>query len=361
MPNTGVLKNLRRVDLSLCDEANSFLQSGFWGRFKSRFGWEAHSFCLDWVINKDETLYETKTLLLLRRKFLPGFSMIYIPWGPELPASFPDSDYEAAITELSLVLKENLPKDTVFLRFDLPWLSCDKPFFFSSRLKRSLVDIQVPDTVILDLTQPIESLKLKMKAKWRYNAGLAIKKGVKVKLSGVQNIDTFYKLLEITSSRDGLFIHEINYYKTIFECLSKTILSIPEIFKTKIDLRLYIAEFEENPLACIIILLWKKEAIYLYGASSNENRNLMASYALQMKAIEDAKEFGCETYDLFGIPPEDNPSNPMSGLYLFKTGFGGSIYHRPGCYDYPCKNFLYFLYQKIEFLRKKIMNFKKKR
>lgn len=30
-----------------------------------------------------------------------------------------------------------------------------------------------------------------------------------------------------------------------------------------------------------------------------------------------------------------NPSHPMYGLYKFKKGFGGEIYHQLGCWDYP--------------------------
>jgi lipid II:glycine glycyltransferase (peptidoglycan interpeptide bridge formation enzyme) len=31
----------------------------------------------------------------------------------------------------------------------------------------------------------------------------------------------------------------------------------------------------------------------------------------------------------------------MVGLYRFKTGFGGEIYHGLGCWDYPIDNEVY--------------------
>jgi len=67
----------------------------------------------------------------------------------------------------------------------------------------------------------------------------------------------------------------------------------------------------------------------------------MASYSLQWKAMMDAKAKGCLVYDLFGIPPNEDPNHPMAGLYRLKTGFGGKIIHRPGSWDYPCKPFSY--------------------
>ena len=113
-------------------------------------------------------------------------------------------------------------------------------------------------------------------------------------------------------------------------------------------------------LAGIVTLFRGPSAVYLYGASSGKKRNLMAPYALQVKAMEDAKASGCVEYDLYGIPPNNDPDHPMAGLYLFKTGFGGKIVHRPGCWDYPCYNLLYHVYFFAEKIRKGFLNRRKK-
>ena len=110
---------------------------------------------------------------------------------------------------------------------------------------------------------------------------------------------------------------------------------------------LYIAYSEEDALSAIITLFTKTEAIYLYGASSNIKRNFMSTYLLQWQAILDAKEYGSLHYDFYGIPPENDPHHPMYGLYLFKTGFGGKIIHRPGSFDIPLSP-LYNLYELAE-------------
>ena len=80
-----LLKRLYKADLSACDESASFLQAGFWGAFKSRFGWEAHAFQAEW--NNCEAPSEVKPLLVLFRALPAGSSLAYIPWGPELPPS----------------------------------------------------------------------------------------------------------------------------------------------------------------------------------------------------------------------------------------------------------------------------------
>ncbi|MNV56703.1 FemAB family protein [compost metagenome] len=61
----------------------------------------------------------------------------------------------------------------------------------------------------------------------------------------------------------------------------------------------------------------------------------MATYALQWEAMKIAKNKGCIEYDMFGVAPNPDPSHPLHGLYKFKTGFGGELYHRMGCWDYP--------------------------
>jgi lipid II:glycine glycyltransferase (peptidoglycan interpeptide bridge formation enzyme) len=78
----------------------------------------------------------------------------------------------------------------------------------------------------------------------------------------------------------------------------------------------------------------------------------MPAYALQWRAIQDAKTAGCLEYDFFGIPPVDDPNHPMYGLYRFKTGWGGTIIHRPGCWDFSCRPHLYRMYRLAEAARK---------
>ena len=161
----------------------------------------------------------------------------------------------------------------------------------------------------------------------------------------------FYDLLKETARRDGIAIHGREYYQTLFE---------DNWYDGKTpDIRLYLAEHGGDVLAGIVTLFRGREAVYLYGASSEKKRNLMAPYALQLKAMEDAKASGCEEYDLFGIPPDDDPSHPMAGLYRFKTGFGGRIVHRPGSWDYPSRPLVYRLFSAAEILRKKARTIKK--
>jgi lipid II:glycine glycyltransferase (peptidoglycan interpeptide bridge formation enzyme) len=351
--NQGFIQEITEAEIAVCENADTFLQSAMWGEFKSCFGWKSRAFLVNW---KGQ---EVIPLLAISRVIALGFSFVYIPWGPQLPPDFPLEEKPGTLFELAVKLKTFFNKKTVFIRFDPPWYDENGAFFsandtvlyLSAGLKKSGSSIQPPDTVIVNLTSPPEKILEEMKPKWRYNISLARKKGVTVKTGGIQELEIFYKLLRETAARDGILVHSFDYYKTLFE----------KCAQHKIPLRLYTASHEEETLAAIIVLFSGKYAVYLYGASSNNKRNLMAPYALQWKAMQDAKEAGCQYYDLFGIPPDGDPNHPMAGLYLFKTGFGGQIIHRPGSWDYPYKPLFYSLFSIAENLRKKLHNCKKKR
>ncbi|MCX7655835.1 MAG: peptidoglycan bridge formation glycyltransferase FemA/FemB family protein [Treponemataceae bacterium] len=379
------LRRIIPIELVRCDGAESFLQSGFWGAFKARFGWNARPFLIEWVNGA------MKPLLVIRRRLFRGFSFAYIPLGPEVPPDILQTgpDYGKMLQELAELLREELPHDTAFLRFDPPWYVSENKkkevsshgdgensekhspgsfrilrerafekyhspdfFFFPKPFVHAGADVQPPDTVLLSLIPEEKALLAGMKSKWRYNIRLAEKKGVRVEQKDEEGLPFFYELLKETARRDGIAIHHFDYYQALFRHKK-------EYRDGQLDLRLYLAYYQELCLAGIIVLFWKQTATYLYGASSNRYRNYMAPYALQWRAICDARAAGCTTYDFFGIPPSANPRHPMAGLYLFKTGFGGEIIHRPGSWDYPYKRGIAFLFRSLEGVRKNLRRVKK--
>jgi lipid II:glycine glycyltransferase (peptidoglycan interpeptide bridge formation enzyme) len=339
-----------------CGSAASFLQSCFWGKFKERFGWKPFGFLVEWE-------NEVTPLLVLCRRLAPGFVFAYVPWGPQLPDGFSRDDTERTETLASLAsgLRSFLPRTAAFIRFDPPWFSKEAKEKDGTRdpsqipalgapFRRAGADIQPPDTVIVDLSPPMEEIFAGMKAKWRYNARLAVKKGLVIRDCGIEDLGVFYNLLTETAERDGIAIHGMEYYTALFEtCRDRGVI-----------IKLYLAEHEGDVLAGIVVLRRKDQAVYLYGASSNVKRNFMAPYALQVKAMEDAKASGCTSYDLFGIPPDDDPSHPMHGLYQFKTGTGGHIIHRPGSWDYAYKPLVCAAFRAAESLRKTLRTFRKR-
>lgn len=314
---------------------SNILQSFFWGKIKGLFGWTPIHFD-----------YKGTVILVLIRKIFGNFSIAYVPHGPMLPIS---EQTGSRLKEIGLEIKKDLPLGCFVLRFDLPsgiFKTDPVEFNMGPELKKASSDIQPPHTVLISLKENEEEILGRMKSKTRYNIRLSFRKGVVVEKSGKESLDAWYELYEETALRDKITIHSKEYYRKIFELSQEGTESgdNPQIV-------LFKAVYNNKLLAGNIVALYGNTATYLYGASSNENRNLMPAYALQWEAIKYAKEKDCATYDLFGIPPTNDPDHPMSGLYRFKTGFGGEILHRPGCWDLPLKPFIYKVYGFAESLR----------
>ena len=310
---------IEKTDKECMKEGSSLFQSSFWASFKSVFGWQPYYF-----------LINGKNLIVLLRSLKPGFSLAYVPFAPDISE-------KSNMVKIAETIADFLPKSCLFIRFDLAWEAADLDSGADmSPLVKSKVDIQPPSTVILDLSPSEEEILKGMKSKTRYNIKLSAKKGVSVRRYGIEVLDEWYDIYTETAARDKIALHGLEYYKTLF--------SLAESEKDSPDLRIYMAETEGEKIAGIVTAFYNNTAVYLYGASRNIKRETMPSYALQWQAICDSKREGCLSYDFFGIPPADDPDHPMHGLYRFKTGFGGEIIHRCGCYDYKLRNTVYPFY-----------------
>ncbi|NLM06712.1 MAG: aminoacyltransferase [Tissierellia bacterium] len=177
------------------------------------------------------------------------------------------------------------------------------------------------ETDIHSFTQPRFNMILKLKgkteeevfnefsSKTRYNIRLAERKGVEtdfVESSSpkfLEAIDTFYDLTEIMAKRNGITYRPKDYFIRMFEAFPKS--------------RVYLTKHEEDYLSAALAIPYNKKLFYMYGASSNEKRNLMPNYQMQWEMIKWAMEMGMEEYDFGGVFSFDN----SDGLYRFKNGF----------------------------------------
>src|SRR5579859_2971243 len=175
--------------------------------------------------------------------------------------------------------------------------------------------VQPLRTIVLDLAPDEQTLLAQMKEKWRYNVRLAMRKGVTIRVASSPNdVRAWYALYQTTSERDQFGIHTLDYYLRVWALLVTTG-----------KMRLLLAEANGVLLAGIFVSLCAGQASYFYGASSNEQRQLMPNYLLQWEAIRWAKEQGARLYDFWGIPDTDSEDEAMAGVYRFKRGWGGRV------------------------------------
>lgn len=245
------------------------------------------------------------------------------------------------------------PEPPDLLRWDVPFVQ-EKHLdtdLAAAGLRPAGVRVQPPTTVVIDLQGGPETCLAAMKGKWRYNIRLAERKGVTVsQLTGQDMLDAlplWYRVYQQTATRDRISIHPERYYhEVVGTALEMHAAGEPAPYPA-----LYLARHDGDLLGGIIVVSWDGMSTYLYGASADLKRNLMGNYALQWAAISRAIERGDHSYDLFGIPPADDPDHPMHGLYRFKTGFGGQILHRPGCHDVLIHPLRATLFRRAERLR----------
>ena len=140
-------------------------------------------------------------------------------------------------------------------------------------------------------------------------------------------IPAFSELMLVTGVRDGFVTRQPEYFSAMLDNLGE-------------HCRLYMAFHEGEPIAGTIAIWYGDKVWYLYGASSNEHRNLMPNYLLQWEMIRWAVEKNCRIYDFRGVPglvPEDHP---LYGLVKFKRGFNGDYTEFVGEMDLILKPFI---------------------
>lgn len=158
-----------------------------------------------------------------------------------------------------------------------------------------------------------EELLANFHQKWRYNIRLAERKGVTVRICGKEMVPAFSDLMLTTGVRDGFVTRKPEYFAAMLANLGE-------------HARLYMA-FDPNdtPIAGTLAIHYGDKVWYLYGASSNEHRNLMPNYLLQWRMIQWAVETNCRIYDFRGVSGDVSEDNPLYGLFRFKQGFGGDF------------------------------------
>jgi peptidoglycan pentaglycine glycine transferase (the first glycine) len=302
------------------------LQMGEWGELKKDFDWKPVRIVFD---------SQTGVQILFRRLPL-GLTIAYMP-KPVF------SNQWSVISEQFWKEVDSICKQhhAVFLKVE-PDSWNDEFIFHPSAFILSRHNIQPPRTIVLSIKDNEETILAKMKPKCRYNIRLAEKKGVIVRTW--DDVSAFHEMMTVTGGRDNFGVHSLEYYQRAYE-----------LFHSKGTCELLVAEYEGKPLAALMVFANGKRAWYVYGASNDHERNRMPTYLLQWQAIRWAKARGCEEYDLWGVPDENEEvleaefetrHDGLWGVYRFKRGFGGQLKRAAQALDKVYNPLLYWLYTK---------------
>ncbi len=319
------------------------LQAARWGALKSHFGWSVERVAL----RRGGEIIAGAQVLYRRLPFGLG-SIAYIPKGP-----IADWSDREAVSLLLVALDEAAKaRGAVLLKVEPD--AEDTPRWRARLREMGFVPspqtVQPPRTILVDISPDEDAILAAMKQKTRYNIRLAFRKGVEVRRGTEADLDDFNRLMQITGRRDGFGVHAPEYYRKAYE-----------LFAPVGRIALLMAYYRGRPLAGLMAFAHGKRAWYLYGASSNEERSRMPTYALQWEAIRWARERGCVLYDLWGVPDEDEEvleaeftkrRGGLWGVYRFKRGFGGRLVRHLPAWDRVYKRPIYSLYRLLTTYRR---------
>jgi CelD/BcsL family acetyltransferase involved in cellulose biosynthesis len=141
----------------------------------------------------------------------------------------------------------------------------------------------------------------------RRNVSKALREGVAVRAAESESdlVDVFYRLHVMTRKRHGVPVQPRRYFRLLWR-----------LFLEPGHGRLFLAYRGNEAIGGVIILAWKRTAIYKYGAWDERARRLRPNNLLFWRAIQWSIEEGATTLDL-GRTDADQP-----GLRSFKSRWG---------------------------------------
>jgi len=310
-----------------------FLQTGEWGELKSGFGWRPVRLVVG--VSGAQILFRSLPL---------GLTLGYI--GKAAAQQIHPRDAESFWSEVDALCRR---RRAILCKIE-PDLWADQgegeqrqaalrpgP---ASAVVGSAHSVQPRRTITVDIRPDEGTILAKMRQKCRYNIRLAEKKGIVVRPWG--DVAAFHEMLVNTGRRDGFAVHAISYYQRAYELFHSTGMC-----------ELLAAEFEGRPIAALMVFARGRRAWYVYGGSTDRERERMPNYLLQWEAIRWARGRGCEEYDMWGVPDEDESSleagfetrrEGLWGVYRFKRGFGGTVRRAAQAVDRVYNPLLYRVY-----------------
>ena len=323
------------------DEYEAFVQGHPKGHFAQSFLWAKQKPAWDWkaIICRDEAgKIKGSIAFLIRKMPVVRKRMMYACRGPVC-----DLDDRATFGELMAAARTLAKEEKAYvIKIDPDVPSSNTEFaklltdfgFRTRDTGKNFEAIQPKYVFRLYLNgRSEEELMASFHQKWRYNIRLAVKKGVEVRLCGKEMVPDFARIMVATGVRDNFATRPPEYFAAMLDNLGD-------------KCRLYMAFHEGQPIAGTLAIHYGDKVWYLYGASSNEHRNLMPNYLLQWNMIQWAVETGSRVYDFRGVSGDLSEDNPHYGLYRFKKGFGGEFTEFMGEYDYVLNRLSYFIAEK---------------
>lgn len=330
---------------NLCDEWNAFasrepsfslLQSWEWGEFKEKLGWKVFRIAV-----QDQGQIIAGAQMLIKPMIANFISVAYIPRGPI--GNWQDKRITPLLfSELRRVASVH---KAIFLKIEPPQLY--DPFIDQmlqvNQFHPSIHTNQPRATIIINLDTSLDEIFQQFRPTTKQRIKCSAEKGVVIRVGGIDDFPSFYEMMRITGKREGFPSRTRNYYEN--EWLS---------FAGNKHCVLLMATYQDELLAVHMGYRFSNHAAFFHGGSKFDSAKLHPNHLLVWEGVKWAKEQGCKTYDLWGIPaevgqivsqgnvpPKSDRTDGLWGVYQFKRGFSKNIVYYMGAYDYALNPLIY--------------------
>jgi peptidoglycan pentaglycine glycine transferase (the first glycine) len=311
------------------------LQLSGWERLKATLGWGSVRVAL---ADASGAILAGAHLLLRPLPMRLG-TMAYLPFGPVL------THYSQRDALWQVVHAAARAHHAAFLKWEPGFLldGASPPDFSRHGFQESAHTVQPPRTVMLDIRPDEDAVLARMNQGTRRKIRQSLKGDVRYVQASREQVRLFTDMMQTTGARNAFGVQAPSYYALAWEQ-----------FVPAGDAALFLALLGDEPLAGVFAFSAGDMACYLYGASSSQHRNLMASYGAQWQAIQWAKARGCAWYDMWGVPDEDaavleaqfeSRDDGLWGVYGFKRGWGGEVMRSLGAWDHVYNPVVYAAYR----------------
>lgn len=311
----------------------SFLQSRPWAQFQQRLGRR--------IFQSEGPGYNY--LAILERNAIGPY--LYCPYGPV--ATDPPA-FAAAMDSLRALAGLQRAR---YIRVEpvagglAPTVDATEAALGHAGLRRAPRNIQPAQSWLVDLRPPEKEILGAMKSTNRNLHRNIGKKGVTFTSSNDPgDIGILLTFLHQTAGESGFKPQEDHYLRNAAHAL------MPGG-----DATLYVARLEDLPIGAALVYDSDDTRTYAHAAIDRAHRKLSAGIPLVVRMMLDAKAKGLQTFDMWGIAPDDEPEHPWAGFSYFKKSFGGAAVQYPGTWDLPMNKTAYAAYQLSRASRQRVL------
>ncbi len=305
-----------------------YVQSTLWGQVKALLGWRV----IRVVVTFEEHTVAGVQMLVRSLPLLGAVGIV--PEGPLFGSNDP--------ILRKLVLNE-LRRVSSALK--IQYLSVQPPgsgenlaremLQWGFRPGQTLLRPVCNSTLLIDLTQDLDIILAKMKAKTRYNIRLGETKYPGSREGTERDLDSFCRLLKQTGERQRFLSDDREYIHNMWK-----------VFSADGHVKLFLTEFDGEPVSYIMTIAFGDTVVYWRGCWSGRFGNRHPNERLHWRAIQWAKAQGFHYYDfggiepviaeaiLYGQPIPEWVKNLRAKVTFYKLGFGGQIVLSSGFYEY---------------------------